>query len=261
MRREYLSIAFLMITMLLHGAESRDTSYTAAGIDSLYDAASAAYSEGNFEAAFELYGQIVSQGYEAPDLYYNMGNAAFRSNRLGYAVLYYNKTLKLDPSHDEASRNLAYVDRYKEDQLEQVPEIFIRSWIRSVVGMFSVHTWSYLALILFGIFLSALLVYIFASRLAMKKAGFFTGLFVLVLFIISFPAAIDRNHEIVAPDEAIIVSPSVVVKSSPSMSGTDLFVLHEGTEISVTDHVGEWTEVRISDGRIGWVPAETFEII
>lgn len=252
MRSKYLAIAFLMITALLHAEGNRD---------SLYNAAGTAYSEGNYESALEMYEQIVTKGYEAPDLYYNMGNAAFRSNRLGYAVLYYEKALKLDPAHEEASRNLAYVSRYKEDQLDEVPELFIRSWMRSIVGLFSVHAWSYLSIIFFGLLLLAVLVYIFAARLTFKKAGFFSALILLVLFVISFTAALDRNHEIIAPDQAIVVSPSVVVKSSPSTSGTDLFVLHEGTGISVTDHVGEWTEVRISDGRIGWVPAGTFEII
>lgn len=250
--RKYLVIVFLLSTVLMHGAGSRD---------SLYNAAGAAYSDGNFESALELYEEIVKMGYEAPDLYYNMGNAAFRSNRLGYAVLYYNKALKLDPAHEEAEKNLAYVSRYKEDQLDQVPELFIRSWIRSLVALFSVQTWSSLAIILFGILLIALLFYIFAARLAIKKTGFYTSLAALVLFLISFSAALERNNEIVAPDQAVIVSPSVVVKSSPSMSGTDLFVLHEGTEISVSDQVGEWIEVRISDGRIGWVPSDAFEII
>ncbi|MDT8430918.1 MAG: tetratricopeptide repeat protein [Bacteroidales bacterium] len=250
--RYYLVIMLLAIAMLVHGAESRD---------SLYLSASSAYSDGNYELALEKYEQIADQGYAAPDLYYNMGNAAFRSNRLGYAVLYYNKALKLDPSHEEAEKNLAYVSRYKEDQLEQVPELFIRTWVRSLVGLFSVQTWAYVAIFMFGILLVALLFYIFASRLAVKKAGFFTGLVTLLLFLISFTAALERNNEIVAPDQAVIVSPSVVVKSSPSLSGTDLFVLHEGTEITLTDQVGEWTEVRISDGRIGWVPSGTFEVI
>jgi len=250
--KNFLVIALLATAALVQGSGSND---------SLYLAASKAYSDGNYELALEKYEQIADQGYAAPDLYYNMGNAAFRSNRLGYAVLYYNKALKLEPSHEEAAKNLAYVSRYKEDQLEQVPELFIRTWIRSLVGLFSVHTWAYLAILMFGILLVALLFYIFASRLAVKKAGFFTGLVVLLLFLISFTAALERNNEIVAPDHAVIVSPSVVVKSSPSLSGTDLFVLHEGTEITVTDQVGEWTEVRISDGRIGWIPGETFEII
>lgn len=250
--RDFVVIAFLAIAVLVQGAESRDSLYLAAG---------SAYSDGNYELALEKYEQVADQGYEAPDLYYNMGNAAFRSNRLGYAVLYYNKALKLDPTHEEAEKNLAYVSRYKEDQLEQVPELFIRTWISSLVGLFSVHTWAYLAIVMFGILLVALLFYIFASRLAVKKAGFFTGLAALMLFLVSFTAALERNNEIVAPDQAVIVSPSVVVKSSPSLSGTDLFVLHEGTEITVTDQVGEWTEVRISDGRIGWVPSATFEVI
>jgi hypothetical protein len=127
--------------------------------------------------------------------------------------------------------------------------------------MFSVQTWSYLAIALFGMLLVALLLYIFASRLGVKKAGFFSSLAALVLFLVSISAALNLNKEIVAPDQAVIVSPSVVVKSSPSLSGTYLFVLHEGTGITLTDQVGEWTEVRISDGRVGWVPGEAFEII
>jgi tetratricopeptide (TPR) repeat protein len=250
--RNILVIAFLATAVYVQGTADRDSLYIAAG---------EAYSEGNYELALDHYKHIVDQGYEAPDLYYNMGNAAFRSNRLGYAVLYYNKALKMDPTHEEAGKNLAYVSRYKEDQLEQVPELFIRTWARSVLGMFSVQTWSYLAIILFGILLVSLLFYIFASRLGVKKAGFFSSMAALVLFVISITAALELNSKIVAPDQAVIVSPSVVVKSSPSTSGTDLFVLHEGTGITVTDRVGEWTEVRISDGRIGWVPADAFGII
>ena len=190
-----------------------------------------------------------------------MGNAAFRSNKLGYAVLYYHKALKLDPQHEKASRNLAYVSRYREDQLERVPEFFIKSWGRDLTGLFSVQVWSYLAIILFGFMLIAVVIYIFASRLAMKKAGFFSGLIILAMFIISLSAARYRHKEIVDPDQLVIVSPSVVVKSSPSLTGTDLFILHEGTEATLTDHLGNWSEIRISDGRIGWIPAEAFEVI
>lgn len=244
-------ILFFSLTLLHAGSQS----------DSLYTTAGEAYTEGLFEQALLDYQAILDSGRESADLYYNMGNAAFRSNKLGYAVLYYKKALKIDPSHEEAGKNLEYVSHYREDQLEQVPELFIRTWIRAVYQLFSLHTWSYLALVFFALILAGSLTYVFSGRLGLKKTGFFTGLIALLFFALSLTAAIQRNEEIRNPSGAVIVSPSVVVKSSPSATGTDLFILHEGTEVRLNDQVGQWTEVRISDGRVGWIPEKSVAVV
>lgn len=248
----FLSISALFLSLLLYGSSTTDSLYIQAGND---------YSEGRFEQALITYQAIVDSGYESPDLYYNMGNAAFRSNKLGFAVLYYEKALKLDPSHDESQKNLAHISRYKEDQLESVPELFIRRWIRSVYQMFSLKVWSYTAIVLFAIMLAGILTYIFSSVLAVKKTGFSAGLAALILFVLSLTAAANRHSEFVSPDSAIIINPSVVVKSTPSLSGTDLFVLHEGTKIKTDERVSGWVEITITDGRVGWIPVESMAII
>jgi hypothetical protein len=250
--RKMLTISMLFLVALLHGEDSGDSLFVQAG---------EAYSEGRFEQALVTYQEIVDQGYAAADLYYNMGNAAFRSNKLGYAVLYYEKALKLDPSHEAAKKNLNYVSRYKEDQLERVPELFIRTWIRAIYQMFSLRGWSYIAITLFALMLAGVLGYIFSPMLAVKKAGFFTGLVALLLFVLSLTAAVHRHSEFTSPDSAIIVHPSVVVKSTPSLSGTDLFVLHEGTKLTMGEEVSGWIEITISDGRVGWIPEESLAVI
>lgn len=230
-------------------------------LDSLFTSAGEAYSEGKFELAISLYDEILQKGYESPELYYNMGNAAFRSNKLGYAILYYNKSLKLDPRNDASRKNLSYVSIFREDQLESVPEFFLGSWIRGFFRIFPLKIWSILSLGLFGLFLLGTITYVFAPSLGIKKMGFSTGVFALFFFIISLSASINRNKEIVHPSKGILVTPSVVVKSTPSDSGTELFVLHEGTAIVKQEIVGEWTEIRISDGRIGWIPSSSYEMI
>jgi tetratricopeptide (TPR) repeat protein len=250
--RYYLSIPLLLFSMLLFGAGTTDSLYVSAG---------EAYTEGRFEKAMKTYSAIVGLGYESPDLYFNMGNAAFRSNELGFAVLYYEKALKLDPSHEESLKNLAYISRYRADQLESVPELFIRTWIRHIYQLFSLHTWSYIALAMFLFMLTGTLAYIFSSRLTVKKMGFFTGLLALILLVISITAASNRHSEFMAPDKAVIIHPSVVVKSTPSLSGTDLFVLHEGTKVRTDDRVSGWIEIAISDGRVGWIPEESLAVI
>jgi tetratricopeptide (TPR) repeat protein len=236
--------AILLVSILTFAGES---------LDSLFIQANEAYSAGEYEDAYALYTEIKEQGYESPELYFNMGNAAFRSNKLGYSILYYEKALKLDPSNDEAQKNLDFVSIYKEDHLDQVPDFFLKTWARTLYKIFSLSTWSYLALLLFILSLLGILVYIFARRLSLKKVGFFTGLIFMLVFILSLSAAIHRNSDLRNPESAVIIAPSVVVKSSPSLSGTDLFILHEGSLISIDEAVGEWIEIRISDGRVGWI--------
>src|SRR6056297_1080930 len=140
--------------------------------DSVYHRAGKAYDTGDYEEALALYRQLNEQGLEEADLYYNMGNAAFRSNKLGFAILYYEKALKLNPSMEEAQVNLDYVSRFKEDNLEKVPELFIKTWIRSLVLSLSANGWGAASLLLFALFLAALAAYIFARRMAVKKSGF-----------------------------------------------------------------------------------------
>lgn len=229
--------------------------------DSLYIAANERYSAGNYEQALEIYQALVDSGYTSSSLFYNMGNAAYRSNRLGYAVLYYEKALKLDPGNDDAARNLDFVSMYREDNLEVVPELFIKRWYRDMVDALSVNGWSYLSLGIFLVILLGSLAYIFGHRLWVKKSGFFSGLIALLLFVLAISALMKRHRQFTDPDRAIIVTPSVVVKSTPASAGTDLFILHEGTKVRTEEEVGEWKEIRISDGRVGWLPAGSVELI
>ncbi len=229
--------------------------------DSLYQKANSFYQEGEFETALIAYRDIVDAGFESSDLYYNMGNAAYRSNSIGYAVLYYEKALKLDPSHDDALHNLEFISRYRVDTFEQVPEFFLRSWTNALVKIFSEQVWSTLAIILFIIILVNVLIYLFSQRLLIKKAGFVTALVGLLLFIISFSSGLAQHRSITQPDAAIILSPSVVVKSSPSDTGTELFILHEGTRVRVNEEVSGWHNIRVIDGREGWIQSMDFESI
>lgn len=231
------------------------------GLDTMFYRANLLYQEGHYEPALEMYNAILLRGYESADLYYNMGNAAFRSNSIGHAVLYYEKALKLEPGHEDALNNLEFVSRYRLDTFEQVPELFLRTWVRAFVQMFPEHIWSILALIFFLLILSGLLMYLFSTRINLKKTGFVSGLAALLLFVITFSAAVSRHRAIVNPDTGIILAPSVVVRSSPSESGTELFILHEGTKIRVNESVSGWQNIRVVDGREGWIKEEDFDTI
>lgn len=247
--------AYVILFMLMVVAEVSATT------DSLYQKANDLYQEGEYETALNVYREIVDAGFESSDLYYNMGNAAYRSNNIGYSILYYEKTLKLDPSHEDATHNLKFVSRYRVDTFEQVPGLFFRSWTDALVKSFSEQIWSILAIILFIILLVNVLIYLFSRRLVVKKAGFFIALVGLTLFIVSLSSALAQHRNIIRPDAGIILSPSVIIRSSPSESGTELFILHEGTRVRVNEEVSGWHNIRVIDGREGWVQTIDFESI
>jgi tetratricopeptide (TPR) repeat protein len=232
-----------------------------ANIDSLYLEANRLYQQGQFEPALERYHAVIVSGSESADLYYNMGNAAFRANSIGHAILYYEKALKLEPTHEDALHNLEFVSRYRLDAFEEVPTLFLGAWIAGFVQLFPEQTWSILAMLFFVIILGGLLVYLFSRSMILKKLGFIGGIAALLLFVIALSSAISRHRDIVDPDTGIILAPSVVVRSSPSDSGTELFILHEGTKVEVNEAVSGWQNIRVIDGREGWIMAADFESI
>lgn len=232
-----------------------------ASSDSLYNRAIALYEEGKFETALKSWQEIVDSGFESPELYYNMGNASFRSNSIGYAALYYEKALKLEPTHRDAANNLEFLSRYKSDAFEEVPEFFLRTWRSKAVHALPEHTWSILAFACFLFTLAFLLLYIFTRGLRLKKTGFFAALTGLILTIFTVSSALTSHHVIIQPESGIILSPSVVVKSTPSETGTELFILHEGTKLKVNEEVTGWHNIRIIDGREGWIRTGDFGTI
>jgi tetratricopeptide (TPR) repeat protein len=232
-----------------------------ADIDSLFQEANMLYSQGKYEPALERYHAVIMSGKESSDLYYNMGNAAYRSNSIGHAILYYEKAIKLDPAFEDAMHNLGYVSRYRVDTFEEVPVLFLAAWISGFVQLLSEKTWSILAMIFFVIVLTGLLFYLFSRQLLLKKLGFLSGLVALLLFVVALLPAKSRHSHIVNPDTGIILAPSVVVRSSPNESGTELFILHEGTKIEVNEEVSGWQNIKIIDGREGWISIEDFETI
>jgi hypothetical protein len=91
--------------------------------------------------------------------------------------------------------------------------------------------------------------------------GFWLAFFFIILSLSSL-AFSKRNKSLVYDSHKAIISiPVISGKSSPDKSGNDLFVLHEGTKVTIEDEVGEWTEIRLSDGNKGWVPLNTVIII
>ena len=147
------------------------------------------------------------------------------------------------------------------DSIEKIPEFFLTTWLRSVRGAMSCTAWTVLSIVMLAVALVMALLYLLAQRMSLRKVGFHTMAVAVVLFVTTSVFAISERNQLMGHTEAIVMSTAASVKSSPDRSATELFVLHEGTKVSIGATTDGWAEVRIADGRKGWIEDKRIERI
>ena len=221
--------------------------------DEWFNQANAAYNSGNYETAVEFYEKILATDMESVPVYYNMGNAYYKMREYPMAIYSYEKALKLDPSNEEVRTNLEIVNLAIVDKIEPVPQSFIERWWRSLRAMCSSDRWAWWSVAAFALLLVCLFMFLRSRRVGMRKLGFFMGIIFIIVFAFSVVFAAQLKHAANTQDQAIVMTPTVTVKSSPSDDGVDLFVLHEGTKVSVLESSNGWNKIRIANGSVGWL--------
>lgn len=240
------------------GATASDDAATP---DRLWDLANTAYVNGDYHAAAGYYEEILSRGLSSVKLYYNLGNAYFKEDRLGEAILNYRRALRLSPGSDDIRYNLGVAEARTKDNIEAIPEFFLTKWVRGVRHTMSCTAWSVFSLVALVCALSLFLTYLLARRLSLRKTGFYGTMLAVVVFVVTTWFALGERREMLDDSQAVVMSLSTAVKSSPDKSATDLFVLHEGTLVEITNRLDGWCEITIADGKKGWLESKTIETI
>lgn len=229
--------------------------------DELWDMANTYYVNGEYQSAEQTYKAILDRGVHSAKLYYNLANSYFKMDEIGSAILYYHRALRLDPGSDDIRYNLEVAQEHTKDRIEQVPEFFLATWFRAVRNVLSNTVWGVLALVCLAFMALFVLLYLLGTRLSLRKAGFYGALVMLLLVCCTSYFAAQGRHEIIERREAVVMSKAVSVKSSPDRASTDLFVIHEGTLVEITDKMEYWREIVIADGKKGWVRSSQIEVI
>ena len=248
-------------TLAVEATEQLATEPQSITPEALWEQAAAAYNNANYDQAIEAYMAILSQGLHSAKLYYNLANAHFKKNELGKAILYYNRALRLKPGDEDIRHNLEYAESSTKDSIEEIPEFFLTTWVRAIRLTLSGNAWTTRSLVMLALALGMALLFLLSQRLSLRQTGFYMMSAAAVLFIITTLFAISDRKTNVGHTEAIVMSSSVSIKSSPDRAATELFVLHEGTKLTIGDTIEGWAEVRIADGRKGWIETSRIEKI
>ena len=219
------------------------------------------YAKGNYQQAIKDYQEILKTGVSS-EIYYNLGNAYYRTDNITQALLAYERALQLSPGDNDIRFNLQYARSKTIDKITPETEMFFVTWYNSLVNFTSVDRWANTAIVSIVMALLLILVFLFAPQMSARKSGFYGSAVFLLLFAFANLFAFQQKHELETKQGAIVIAPTVNVKKTPAASGTDVFVIHEGTRVDITDRgMKQWRGIKLADGREGWLKTSQIEEI
>ncbi|NLV52455.1 MAG: tetratricopeptide repeat protein [Bacteroidales bacterium] len=224
--------------------------------------ADALYEKEQYAEAAQSYESILKTSGVAAEVYYNLGNCYYKQDEIPLAVLNYERAILLDPGDADIRANLALARGKTIDKVVPPSEMFFVTWWRGLTNSMSIDAWAILGVTAFVLLLLGVLVYMFVSQLILRKIGVYGAMVMLVIVLIANMAALSQYADRTHRDTAIILAPSVTVKSSPSDTSTDLFLIHEGSKVKILDQsMKDWMEVKFEEGKVGWIHVNAAEVI
>ena len=227
--------------------------------------AEAAYRQNSFAESIKLYESEIGKNKqikkESPELYYNLGNAYFRDNQIAKAILNYERALLLDPGDSDIRHNLRFAKTRIEDKIDSADSFFINQWIRSIQNLFSANRWAIIGIVLFLALIIAVGSYVISTQITVRKISFYSGIVLLTLVIIANAFAFKQKIKIVNRSTGIVMSASVSIYTSPDAHSQELFRLHEGSKVRIKREEGNWFEIVIANGSVGWLQKKNIEKI
>ena len=219
------------------------------------------YKRGNYPQAIADYKSLLKKTPSA-EVYYNLGNAYFRSDSIPQAILAYERAALINPGNSYIRFNLQFARGKTIDKVAEPDEMFFISWFRSAANLATVDGWATMVLISAALLGCCILLYFFSSRILVRKVGFGCAIAFAILFVLSNIFALYQKNALTSKEGAIIMAPAANLKKTPIRSGADEAVLHEGTRVDIADRsIKGWLGVKLTDGREGWIEENTVEEI
>lgn len=220
----------------------------------LFEEGNAFYNDAHYEQAIKKYESIIDNGQHSAELYFNLGNANYKLDRIAPSIYYYEKALQLKPNDKEIKNNIAFARNMTIDAIDAVPEVGFRKFTNNLSNSMTFERWGVISIGLVVLFVILFLAYYFSTTTTKKRLTFVSSMVILILvgFTLSFAF---HNYNLIKKDNpAIVFAQESQVKSEPNLRSTESFKLHEGTKVQILDTVNNWKKIKLADGKTGWIP-------
>jgi len=248
------SLSLILLAILIFAIPAPATAITKKNADD-------EYKKGNYMQAIRDYEELLKKG-PSVELYYNLGNAYYRTDNITRAVLNYERALLLSPGDDDIRFNLQMARSKTIDKITPKSEMFFVTWYKSLVNFTSIDGWANTAIVSIAIALLLILCYLFGKKILIRKAGFYGAMFFVLLFIASNIFAYEQRRILTRRTGAIITSTSAALKKTPVANSEYNTIIHEGSRVEIIDDtMKDWKLVELEDGREGWIQSSQMERI
>lgn len=229
--------------------------------------ADSAYMADDFKTAAVMYQEAIDSLGPSAERYYNLGNAYYRCDLPGMAIVSYERALRLDPTNKDIRENLEFVNSKIVDRLNPSTSL-VGGFADTVAAKVHPNAWAWVGIVSFVLTLCGVCVWFFCGNVTLRKVGFFGAIILLVLCIIANILAYRAALKASADDTAVVISPSVILSTTPRVPKDrteEAMLLHEGTKVTILDSLNTsgatWYDVKVDDSHRAWISAESVEII
>lgn len=253
--RTQVSLFGLLLGSLVWGAP-------VVGQDEIVARGNLAYQEGDYAAAIAAYEAVSEAGFESAGLEYNLGNAYFKSGDLGRSILHWERALDRAPGDADTRANLELARSLTTDAIDPLPEFWLFTAVSWWVDLVPRGLLLLLVAIAWLCFAGGVATRVLARSEGVASLGYGLGVVGAVLVLVFGINLVVREVGLGRAERAVVMVEVVAVRSAPAADDDlTLFEIHEGTRVRIDERTGEWAEVVLDDGKVGWMPIAAVEII
>src|SRR5690606_33786991 len=201
-----------------------------------------------------VYKSILNTKNHSAELYYNLGNASYKLNKVAPSIFYYEKALQLAPNDVDIKNNLAFARNMTIDAIYVMPESGLAKFIKNITNYKTFDGWAKTSVVLVCCFVVLFLFYYFAFATLWKRLAFIGSMVSIILIMITLTLAFHKFNLDKSDKPAIVFIQESKVRSEPNLRSEESFTLHEGTKVQILDTVKSWKRIKLTDGKTGWIP-------
>ena len=229
--------------------------------NTLFEQGNSLYNEGKYQEAINSYEAILENGEHSAELYFNLANAHYKLNSIAPSIYYYEKALQLNPNDDEIKNNAAFARNMTIDAIDTIPEVGFTRIMKNTTNTFSFDTWAVLSIVLVFAFVVFFLMYYFSYATNKKRFLFLSSGASIALALIALFFAFQKFNLDQKDRPAIVFAKESQIKTEPNLRSEEAFRLHEGTKVQVIESLKDWQKIKLSDGKIGWIPKQDIKLL